>query len=116
MCMASALDIIQAGKPPRATFVDYPLGHTAGRPSDPDDQLAVIREGLIGLETMRTPGQIRRLPNRWGVDDAWKQQAGAATGADTRRPRDETPQFQTEADRVAAVATGALPQEIRARS
>ncbi len=116
MCMASALDIIQAGKPPRATFVDYPLGHTAGKPFDPDDQLAIIREGLMALETMRTAGQIRRLPNRWSADDAWKQQAGATTGADTRRPRDETPQFQTEADRAAAIAAGALVQEIRAKS
>jgi D-proline reductase (dithiol) PrdB len=110
MCMASALDIIQAGRPPRAAFVDYPLGHTAGKPFDPDDQLAVIRQGLIAFDTMRVPGQIHRLPNRWSADDAWKQQAGAATGEDTRRPRDETPQFQTEADRVAAVAAGALPR------
>jgi len=116
MCMASALDIIQAGKPPRATFVDYPLGHTAGKPFDPDDQLAIIREGLIAIETMRTAGRIHRLPNRWSADDAWKQQAGATTGADTRRPRDETPQFQTEADRAAAIAAGALVQEIRANS
>ncbi|OGA32580.1 MAG: hypothetical protein A3G80_01485 [Betaproteobacteria bacterium RIFCSPLOWO2_12_FULL_62_13b] len=116
MCMASALDIIQAGKPPRATFVDYPLGHTAGKPFDPDDQLAIIREGLIALETMRTAGRIHRLPNRWSADEAWKQQAGATTGADTRRPRDETPQFQTETDRAAAIAAGTLVQEIRAKS
>ena len=110
MCMASARDIIQAGKPPRATFVDYPLGHTAGKPFNPDDQLAIISQGLIALETMRVTGRIHRLPNRWSADDAWKQQAGAATGADTRQPRDETPQFQTEADRVAAQAAGALPK------
>ncbi len=110
MCLSSALHISQAGKPPRAAFVDYPLGHTAGKPFDPDDQLAVISQALIALETMRTPGLIHRLPHRWSADDAWKQQAGAATGADTRRPRDETPQFQTEADRVAAQAAGALPK------
>ena len=115
MCMASALDIIQAGKPPRATFVDYPLGHTAGRAFDPDDQLAIIRESLNALETMRTAGQIHQLPNRWSADDAWKRQAGAATGADARRPRDETPQFQTEADRAAAIAAGALVQDIGAK-
>jgi len=109
MCLASALDIIQAGKPPRATFVDYPLGHTAGKPFDPGDQLAIMSQALIALETMRVPGQIHRLPNRWSSDDAWKQQAGAATGADTRRPRDETPQFQTEADRVAA-GTASAPR------
>ena len=112
MCMASALDIIQAGRPPRATFVDYPLGHTVGRPFDPEDQLAIVSQGLSALDTMRVAGQIHRLPNRWSADDAWKLQAAAATGADTRRPRDETPQFQTEADRVAAVATGALPRDI----
>ena len=26
----SALDILQAGQPPRSVFVDYPLGHSVG--------------------------------------------------------------------------------------
>ena len=54
------------------------------------------------------PGEIRVLPNVWHATDEWRTQAGRTRGGDTRRPRDETPQFQHEADRQAALASGAL--------
>ena len=38
MCLSSALDIFTAGRPPRATFLDYPLGHNSGKPFDAADQ------------------------------------------------------------------------------
>jgi hypothetical protein len=38
MCLGSAFDILGAGQPPRATFVDYPLGHSAGKRFDAADQ------------------------------------------------------------------------------
>ena len=102
MCLGSALDILDSARPPRATFVDYPLGHSAGKPFDPVDQLAIVRAALRGFETMTQPGTVQRLPNRW--EGEWRQAAGQATGGDTRQPRDETPQFQEEADRLAAYA------------
>lgn len=108
MCMVSALDIIEAGRPPRATFIDYPLGHTTGKPFDRADQLQIVRAGLRGLETMTRPGEIQTLPNRWSHDDGWRQEAGSTSGSDTRQPRDVTPQFQFPEDRQAAVASGAL--------
>jgi hypothetical protein len=107
MCMASALDIITAGRPPRATFVDYPLGHTTGKPFDRADQLAIVRAGVQGFETLHSAGAIQHLPNRWG-DDAWREEAGSRSGGDTRQPRDESPQFQHPEDRLAALASGAL--------
>jgi hypothetical protein len=106
MCLGSALDILGSGRPPRATFVDYPLGHTAGKPFDAADQLGIVRAALHGLETMTQPGVVHRLPNRWDAQGEWQQSAGQATGGDTRQPRDETPQFQEEADRLAAFAGG----------
>lgn len=108
MCLGSALDIFQSGQPPRATFVDYPLGHSAGKPFDPADQNAIVRAALQGLETMSRPAEIRALPNRWDAEGEWQREAGRTSGADTRRPRDETPQFQHSADREAARASGAL--------
>ncbi len=106
MCLGSALDILQAGRPPRATFVDYPLGHSAGKPFDAVDQLAVVRAALRGLEEMQQPGDIRMRPHRWDANNAWRQEAARDKGGDTRQPRDETPQFQHEADRQAARAAG----------
>jgi hypothetical protein len=54
------------------------------------------------------PGEIRALPNRWDAEGGWQREAGRTSGGDTRRPRDETPQFQHNADREAARASGAL--------
>ena len=108
MCLGSALDILQSGQPPRATLVDYPLGHSAGKPFDADDKRAIVLAALQGLETITKPGEIRVLPNAWQATDEWRMQAGRTRGQDTRRPRDETPQFQHEADRQAALASGAL--------
>jgi hypothetical protein len=107
MCVASALDIIEAGRPPRTTFVDYPLGHTVGKPFDESDQLGILRAALDGLVTMTVPGAIRLLENSW-VDDDWRAAASSTEGDDTRQPRDETPQFQWPADRIAALASGAV--------
>jgi len=110
MCLGSALDIIEGGAPPRSTFVDYPLGHTAGKPFDQGDQLAIVRAALGGLATMTRPGEIHVLPNRWDASRDWRQEAGRTRGNDTRQPRDETPQFQHAADREAARASGALQE------
>ncbi|MBK6656685.1 MAG: hypothetical protein IPG43_00370 [Proteobacteria bacterium] len=107
MCLGSAIDILEAGRPPRATFVDYPLGHTAGKPFDSADQLSIVRAALSGFTTMTRAGEIQVLDNRWS-DDAWRAEASSTKGQDTRQPRDESPQFQLPADRDAALASGAL--------
>ena len=81
MCLASALDIIEAGRPPRATFVDYPLGHTAGKPFDERDQLGILRATLRGFETLTTPGDIQILPNAWGSVSGLGETSEHAVGA-----------------------------------
>ena len=108
MCVGSALDIFEAGRPPRATFVDYPLGHTTGKPFDPADQLGIVRAALEGLATMTGAASIRRLRNNWDALALWRADAMRAGRGDTRQPRDETPQFQHPGDREAALASGAL--------
>ena len=107
LCLGSALDILRAGHPPRAVFVDYPLGHSAGKPFDADDQASVVGTALRAFETMHAPGGLLVLPHAWGSDE-WRKAAAASQGGDTRQPRDETPQFQLPADREAALASGAL--------
>lgn len=107
VCVGSALDILQAARPPRACFVDYPLGHTAGRPFDVADQDAIVLAALQTLVTASAPDTLVTLPNRW-PDEAWRSEASSTEARDTRQPRDETPQFQHPADRIAALASGAL--------
>ena len=108
MCLGSALDIFKAGRPPRATFVDYPLGHSTGKPFDPADQSGIVRAALGGFDSMTRPETIELLPNVWDGVGQWRADAMRADRGDTRQPRDETPQFQLVADRDAAIASGAL--------
>ncbi len=99
LSLGSGLDIMQAGRAPRSVFVDYPLGHSAGKPFDRADQYRVVRAALDAFGTIATPGTIVQLAARWDADPAWKDSAMSAQGGDTRMPRDTSPQYQTEEDR-----------------
>jgi hypothetical protein len=99
--MTSARDITRAVNPPRAAFLDYPLGHTAGKPHDPDLQRRILAEALSSFGTMTTPGSIKDLPFVWSDDEEWKAKAFAE--GDDRTPRHGTPQYQDEEDRLMAV-------------
>ncbi len=100
--VGSALDIMRAGRPPRGVFVDYPLGHSVGRPFDAANQRAIIRDALAAFESITTPGEIKHLDYRWSKSDSWKTEATDASSGDTRAARDLSPQYQSPADRVAA--------------
>ena len=105
LCMASALDIVQAGRPPRISFVDFPLGHTVGKPFDRAGQLDIVRRGLLGLETLTHAEQADLQPVRWADTEDWKAEEwrkGGAGGKDERKPRDGTAQYQTAQDRILA--------------
>ena len=100
LSMSSALDITQAVKPPRAAFLDFPLGHTTGKPHEPELQRAILEQALEAFTSLTTPGTVKMLPFRWSDDDGWKRDF--MTGSDDRIPRHSTPQFQTEDDRLRA--------------
>jgi hypothetical protein len=67
--MTSALDITRAVNPPRAVFVNYPLGHQTGKPHQPDLQGAIVRDAMRAFETITRPGTIVELPYVWDPDD-----------------------------------------------
>ena len=100
LVLGSALDILEAGKPPRASFVNYPLGFESGRFRDKTDQLAVVREALKGFADIISPG-IVPMDFEWraGWDLLLKREKGKL---DNRSPRTTEPQYQTEDDRSAA--------------
>ena len=102
--MSSALDITESVWPPRAAFLDYPLGHTTGKPAEPELQREILIAALEAFESLREPGCVKRLPFDWSSDDGWKDEA--MMGGDERLPRHETPQYQTEEDRARAEACG----------
>ena len=111
LSMTSALSITRSLNPPRAAFVDYPLGHTTGKPNQPALQRSLLLDALQAFETLEEPGGVVTLPYEWQEDDAWKDQltrpdpdADEVARDDDRTSRHDTPQYQTEDDRVRAEA------------
>jgi hypothetical protein len=110
--MTSALSITRAVNPPRAAFIDFPLGDTTGKPRDPEGQRAILRAALSGFETIESAGGVLTLPFVWSDDDSWKDAllrgratdcvAGTAAVRDEREARYDTPQYQCERDRELA--------------
>ena len=95
--MSSALDITKAVNPPRAAFLDFPLGHTTGKPHEPDLQREILVEALNGIVSLTEPGSIKMLQFEWSEDSSWKETAMKG-GNDERLPRYDTPQYQNEED------------------
>ncbi len=100
--MGTALDIVKFGWPPRAVFMDFPLGHGGGPLFDPDRQLAIARQAMAAFESIRSPGEIVALEQTWPEGDAWKTGASDDAGDDVRQPRDLTVRYQREEDRQLA--------------
>ena len=102
LILGSALDIMTAGRPPRAQFLNFPLGFEAGQPNDPAIQHAVLDDALRGFAEFTGP-TINWLPHEW--DAGWDMIAARtrdSTREDLRSPRDTTPQYQHPEDRAAA--------------
>lgn len=109
LSMSSAYSITEAVAPPRAVFLDFPLGHTAGRAGDTEGQRAIMRDTLATFTALDTPGQIVPLDYRWADTDDWKDtimrrdpSKPASNHTDDRVQRFGTPQYQTDSDATAA--------------
>lgn len=75
--LSAALDITVSVKPPRAVFVNLPLGHQAGKPFDRDGQTRIVLDALHLLETATTPGTLVQLPYKWDERDpldSWEEE------------------------------------------
>ncbi|OGP49975.1 MAG: hypothetical protein A2Y79_14780 [Deltaproteobacteria bacterium RBG_13_43_22] len=58
-------------KPPRAAFVNFPLGRQCGKPNDIGMQRGILRDTLTLLVTAASPGQIVDLSYEWGEPFDW---------------------------------------------
>ena len=100
LILGSALDILEAGQPPRAKFLNYPLGFESGKFEDKVNQLEVVREALSGFETIEKPS-IQKMEFEW--PEGWELIKNREKGIlDLRSPRNEIPQYQFEDDKLAA--------------
>ncbi|HEC09010.1 MAG TPA: hypothetical protein ENI86_05500 [Acidimicrobiales bacterium] len=116
VCLTSARDITRAVNPPRAAFLDFPLGHTSGRPHQPELNREIVSDALRAFEVLTVPGSMLHLRYHWADDDSWKdgvmrpasdtgEDASGAKAADDRVERFDTPQYQCDADAEAAEAS-----------
>jgi hypothetical protein len=119
--MTSALSITRSVNPPRAAFVDFPLGHTAGKAGDKPLQRKIMIDTLSALDSIQVPGDIRHLSYQWSDDDSWKDRvmrpakttatttestAASKQNPDDRLERTTEPQYQSPADQRAAMSAG----------
>lgn len=103
--LSSALSITRSVAAPRAVFLDFPLGRTAGRAFDTAMQHDIVRRALDLLRDAEHPGALVEPGYRWAADDAWKDtvmRPGGSGGGDDRMTRVDVPQYQCEADAAAA--------------
>lgn len=117
--MTSAESITRSVGAPRAAFLDFPLGHTAGKANEREEQRAILTAALNLFATLETPGEIVRLPFEWSEDETWKvvsasEEAEEESGEtkDDRTERRDAPQYQSSADRTRAeeaLASGGCP-------
>ena len=117
--MTSAKSITRSAGVPRAALLDFPLGHTAGKANDREEQRAILTTALELFATLENPGEIVRLPFEWSRDESWKvlSKPGAAAETksetkDDRTERRDAPQYQLSADQTRAaeaLASGGCP-------
>lgn len=59
--MTVAYDVTQRLRPPRAVFVNYPMGNTCGRPNDTAVQRAIVGAALERGAAIEEPATIVEL-------------------------------------------------------
>jgi D-proline reductase (dithiol) PrdB len=79
MVIGTALDIMSRVTPPRAAFVDHPVGRTFGPPHDRQRHETVLARALAELPHFTRPGAIRDLGSHWSPDGsrAWEDELRA---------------------------------------
>lgn len=71
--VTGAQDVTELIRPPRAAYLDYPLGYSLGRPGEAAEQRAIVREVLELAESELEPGSIVGLGRRW-PDPNWESE------------------------------------------
>jgi hypothetical protein len=72
LSLTSCRDITERVRPPRACFLDYPLGNNVGIPNDAANQRAILHAVFDSLPRFTRPGQITDLPFVWPEAD-WER-------------------------------------------
>jgi hypothetical protein len=79
LVIGTAYDIMSKVVPPRAAFVNHPVGRTFGAPHDRERNVAVLAKALAELAQVTQPGMIRDLGCDWTSDGSrsWEEELRA---------------------------------------
>ena len=66
MLLSTGRDLTGQVRPPRAAFVNFPMGNPFGRPRDVATQRAILLETLRLAERRGEGGLLVDLPHEWG--------------------------------------------------
>ncbi|HWH77785.1 MAG TPA: hypothetical protein VNT76_10460 [Candidatus Binatus sp.] len=82
--IGTAHDIMSKVTPPRAAFVDHPVGRTFGPPNDRLRNQTVLFKALDELPKFTRGGEIRDLGCHWAADGsrAWEDELRAEMAQD----------------------------------
>jgi hypothetical protein len=95
--MTSALDITQAVNPPRAVFLNFPLGHQTGKPHDAKLQGQIVRDAMRSFETIGQPGTIVELAYVWDLNDRrWEETDYTGNFLPPRAPKEAADRAEAE--------------------
>ncbi len=68
LVIGTVRDIMTRVSPPRAVFVDHPVGRTFGRPGASQQHERVLADALDCLSSFMERGQIIDLSHQWEAD------------------------------------------------
>jgi D-proline reductase (dithiol) PrdB len=71
--VTGAPDITEMVRPPRAGWLNFPLGYSLGRPNEQDEQRAICLDVLRLASSATVPGSIADLDYQW-PDPSWVEQ------------------------------------------
>jgi hypothetical protein len=76
LVIGTVLDIMTKVAPPRAVFVDHPVGRTFGHPEDRRKHEEILGAALAELPNFTAPGQIRDLHCQWDASGSrsWEKE------------------------------------------
>jgi len=74
--VSTVWDITMAVKPPRACFIDFPIGTPIGKPHQPELQRAVLKEIFAQVPHFTADWTLHELPFQFADDGsrAWEEE------------------------------------------
>ena len=78
--LGTGRDLIVQVRPPRALFVNFPMGNAFGKPFDSEMQTDILRACLDLAATCESPGQLVDLPHVWPNDFEFDPHAANMSG------------------------------------